>query len=87
MSTKHQPAFPCQQQGLDAYGMRTTLYMSGMNLRQYTAIQAMKGLLANSYDGGRYGRPLSQASNREIAAMAVQQADALLSALEENNNA
>jgi len=50
--------------------------------RDYFAAAAMQGLLANSYADGR-SQPLSCANAMEIAAMARDQADHMIKALEE----
>lgn len=62
----------------DGYGNPTVGY--GLTKREYFAAVAMQGLLANSYNDG-FNKPLSHASNEEIAVMSVGQADALIKEL------
>ena len=52
-----------------------------MSRRDYFAAAALQGLLANSFSDG-YNQPLSLASQEEIAAMARDQADHLIKALQ-----
>ena len=66
---KNQPAFP------------SAVQFDGLSKREYAAIMAMQGILANSFNDGT-NKPLYHASFEEIAKMAVNQADALLKALE-----
>lgn len=55
----------------------------GLTKREYFAAFAMQGMLANSFSNGA-SQPLSEASRHEIALLAVEQADALIVYL--NNN-
>lgn len=54
----------------------------GLTKLEYFAAMAMNGMLANSYSNGA-AMPLSEASRREIAELAVDQAKALLARLRE----
>lgn len=71
-------AFPI----FDSNGECLTFDCDGMTKREYFAAMAMQGLLANSFQDG-INEPLSHANNTQIAGMAVDQADCLLQALEE----
>ena len=52
----------------------------GLTKREYFAALAMQGMLANSYSNGMQ-QALSEASRYDIAQMAVEQAEALVTAL------
>lgn len=58
----------------------------GLTKREYLAGLAMQGMLANSYTNG-HTPPLSEASRHEIALCAVEQADALIAYLNNNQRA
>jgi len=55
----------------------------GLTKREYLAGLAMQGMLANSYGNGST-QPLSEANRHEIAQLAVEQADALIAYLNQN---
>lgn len=55
----------------------------GLTKREYFAGLAMQGMLANSFSNGAI-QPLSEATRHEIARLAMDQADALIACLNQN---
>ncbi len=62
--------------------INVTSVSTGLTKREWFAGIAMQGLLVNSYE--KHQNPLSEANRHQIALLAVEQADALIYAL--NNN-
>lgn len=54
--------------------------IGGVTKRELCVFMAMQGLLANSYDG-HLNQPLSTASYKDIAEIAVEHADAVIKRL------
>jgi hypothetical protein len=72
-SDPHQPAFPNAWEETNEHGVKFPFVTNGLTKREYFAVQALAGLLAQS--------PCS-ASAEQFAQEAVRAADALIKALE-----
>lgn len=82
MTNGQQPAFPLATEELSDRFSEGVILSVGLTKREYFAAAALQGLLANSYGDSNSPPTLSCATQQEMAAMARDQADHLINALE-----